>query len=62
MFLAWLSGHQDHFTMVGGLQSGRSAPHLAQLLRLADAANLLPDAELAASRARTYFATAGVPQ
>jgi hypothetical protein len=62
VFLAWLAGHQDHFTMVGGLQSGRSPAHLAQVLRLADAAGLLPDAELAAARARAYFATAGVDQ
>ncbi|MEO3778301.1 dihydrodipicolinate synthase family protein [Micromonospora sp. B11E3] len=62
VFLAWLAGHQDHFTMVGGLQSGRSPVHLARLLRLADAAGLLPDAELAAHRARVYLATAGVAQ
>jgi hypothetical protein len=61
-FLAWLAGHQDHFTMVGGLQSARSAPHLAQLLKLADAAGLLPDAELAERRARAYFTTTGVAQ
>jgi hypothetical protein len=62
VFLAWLAGHQDHFTMVGGVQSGRSPRHLAELLRLADAAGLLPDAELAAHRARAYFTTAGVAQ
>jgi 3'-phosphoadenosine 5'-phosphosulfate (PAPS) 3'-phosphatase len=62
VFLAWLAGHQDHFTMVGGAQSGRSPAHLAELLRLADAAGLLPDAELAAHRARAYFTTAGVAQ
>ncbi|PWU50325.1 dihydrodipicolinate synthase family protein [Micromonospora sp. S4605] len=62
VFLAWLAGHQDHFTMVGGLQSGRSPAHLARLLRLADAAGLLPDAELAAHRARAYLTTAGVAQ
>nr|WP_233512324.1 DUF993 family protein [Micromonospora deserti] len=62
VFLAWLAGHQDHFTMVGGLQSGRSPAHLARLLRLADAAGLLPDAELAAHRARAYLITAGVAQ
>ncbi len=60
VFLSWLSGHQDHFTMVGGLQSGRSATHLAQLLVLADEAGLLPDADLAAARARAFFATCGV--
>ncbi|SCG56704.1 Protein of unknown function [Micromonospora echinaurantiaca] len=62
VFLAWLAGHQDHFTMVGGLQSGRSPAHLARLLRLADAAGLLPDAELAAHRARAFLTTAGVAQ
>ncbi|MDI5941111.1 DUF993 family protein, partial [Micromonospora sp. DH15] len=62
VFLAWLTGHQDHFTMVGGQQAGRSPAHLARLLVLADAAGLLPDAELAAARARAYFTVAGVPQ
>ncbi len=62
VFLAWLAGHQDHFTMVAGLQSGRSAAHLATLLVLADEAGLLPDAELAAARARAYFTVAGVGQ
>ncbi|MFL6127090.1 DUF993 family protein, partial [Actinophytocola sp.] len=62
VFLAWLSGHQQHFTMVGGLQSGRSVTHLARLLVLADEAGLLPHADLAAARARSFFAVAGVPQ
>ncbi|TCC00333.1 dihydrodipicolinate synthase family protein [Micromonospora zingiberis] len=62
VFLAWLAGHQDHFTMVGGVQSGRSPAHLATLLTLADAAGLLPDADLAAARARAYFTVAGVTQ
>ncbi|HET6533384.1 MAG TPA: DUF993 family protein [Actinoplanes sp.] len=62
VFLAWLGGHQDHFTMVGGAHSGRSPVHLAELIRLADAAGLLPDAGLAAHRARAYFTTAGVAQ
>ncbi len=62
VFLAWLAGHQDHFTMVAGAQSGRSARHLGTLLRLADAAGLLPDAGRAAHRARAYFTTAGGAQ
>jgi Protein of unknown function (DUF993) len=62
VFLSWLAGYQDHFVMVGGLQSGRSPAHCARLLELADAAGLLPDAELAAARARAYFTVAGVPQ
>jgi Protein of unknown function (DUF993) len=62
VFLSWLAGHQDHFVMVGGLQSGRSPVHCAALLELADGTGLLPDAELAAARARAYFGVAGVPQ
>jgi hypothetical protein len=60
VFLAWLTGHQSHFVMVGGLQSARSIPHLAELLVLADAAGLLPDAELATARMRHFLAVAGV--
>ena len=37
VFLAWLNGHQDHFRMVGGLESARSIAHLAELFALADA-------------------------
>jgi hypothetical protein len=62
VFLSWLAGHQDHFTMVGGLHSGRSASHLAVLLKLADTAGLLPDADRAAARARAFFTVAGVDQ
>ena len=51
-FLAWLAGHQPGFTMVGGLQSARSAVHLGRLFGLADDAGLLPDPELAAHRMR----------
>lgn len=62
VFLAWLAGHQDHFTMVAGLQSARSVPHLAHLFALADRAGLLPDPELAAQRMRRFLALAGVEQ
>uniref|UniRef100_A0AAU1LQW7 Dihydrodipicolinate synthase family protein n=1 Tax=Streptomyces sp. NBC_00148 TaxID=2903626 RepID=A0AAU1LQW7_9ACTN len=50
VFLAWLAGHQDHFTMVGGLQSARSLPHLAKAYELADRLGLFPDPELAEAR------------
>ncbi|WP_236240768.1 dihydrodipicolinate synthase family protein [Streptomyces sp. CC228A] len=50
VLLAWLSGHQDHFTMVGGLQSARSLPHLARAYELADGLGLFPDPELARDR------------
>ncbi|GAA2759211.1 dihydrodipicolinate synthase family protein [Actinopolymorpha rutila] len=59
-FLAWLSGHQDAFAMVGGLQSARSVPHLAEAFRLADQAGLLPDPDLAVARMRTFLALHGV--
>ncbi|MEV6055127.1 dihydrodipicolinate synthase family protein [Streptomyces sp. NPDC052107] len=60
VFLAWLAGHQNHFTMVAGAQSGRSVPHLVELFRLADAAGVLPDPERAAHRMRQFLAVAGV--
>ena len=60
VFLAYLNGHQDHFRMVGGLESGRSAVHLGQLFVLADQAGLLRDAELAVDRIRPVMALAGV--
>ena len=43
VFMAWLNGHQSHFTMIGGQQSTRSVLHLAELFRLADSAGLLRD-------------------
>ncbi|MBP6895160.1 MAG: dihydrodipicolinate synthase family protein [Pseudacidovorax sp.] len=60
VFMAWLNGHQSHFTMVGGQQSTRSLPHLAELFRLADAAHLLADPELAVRRMKALLATHGV--
>jgi Protein of unknown function (DUF993) len=60
VFLAWLTGHQEAFAMVGGAAAARSLPHLAQVLRLADAAGLLPDPDLAAARMRRVLAVAGV--
>jgi hypothetical protein len=60
VFLAYLNGLQDHFTMIGGQQSARSIVHLAELFRLADAARVLRDPELAASRMRQVLALAGV--
>lgn len=60
VFMAWLNGHQKHFTMVGGQQSTRSLVHLAQLFRLADQAHLLEQPELAVRRMRTLLAMHGV--
>jgi len=60
VFLAYLNGLQDHFLMVGGQQSARFLVHLAELFRLADAARVLHDPELAASRMSAVLATGGI--
>ena len=59
-FLAWLAGHQPGFVMVGGLQSGRSLPHLVRAAGLASRAGVLGDPELAAHRLRALLAAGGV--
>jgi hypothetical protein len=60
VFLAWLNDHQSHFAMVGGQQSARSVLHLCALFRLADAAGLLRDAELAIARMRDFLRLNGI--
>jgi hypothetical protein len=62
VFLAWINGHQSHFTMIGGQQSARSLVHLAELVRLADAAGLIRDPQLATLRLRAWLAVHGVGQ
>ncbi|MFJ8144748.1 dihydrodipicolinate synthase family protein [Streptomyces sp. NPDC096048] len=62
VFLAWLAGHQSHFTMVGGLQSARSLPHLARAYELADGLGLFPDPKRAEERMRTLLSLYGVDQ
>jgi hypothetical protein len=59
VFLNWLTGHQDHFVMVGGAQAGRSPAHLAKLIELARAAGVLPDTDLTAARIRAWRTTVG---
>ncbi|HEX9822362.1 MAG TPA: dihydrodipicolinate synthase family protein [Methylomirabilota bacterium] len=60
VFAAYLNGHQSHFRMVGGLESARSIVHLSAQFRLMDAAGLLRDPELAATRMGRVLAVAGV--
>jgi hypothetical protein len=60
IFLAYLNGHQSHFVMVGGQQSARSLLHLVQAFKLADAAGLIRDPDLAASRLTDVMRTHGV--
>jgi hypothetical protein len=60
VFMAYLNGLQDHFTLVGGQESARSTLHLAELFRLADTAGLLSDPDKAATRMRVVMASRGV--
>jgi hypothetical protein len=60
VFMAYLNGHQDHFTMVGGQESARSTLHLAELFRLADKAGLLADPELATARMKAVLSLRGI--
>ncbi|MGF1624417.1 MAG: dihydrodipicolinate synthase family protein [Alphaproteobacteria bacterium] len=60
VFLAYLNGHQDHFTMVGGQESARSLLHLSELFRLADQARLFTDPENAAARMKRVLAVHGL--
>jgi hypothetical protein len=62
VFLAYLNGHQRHFTMLGGQQSARSIVHLSELFVLADKARLLADPELAAHRMKLMLQLAGVEE
>ncbi len=60
VFMAYLNGHQEHFRMIGGLESARSITHLSELFVLADQAGLLREPELAARRMRHVLALAGI--
>ena len=58
-FLAWLNGHQQAFTMVGGMHSARSLPHLSRTVELAAATGNLEDPALAAERWHGMLRLAG---
>jgi hypothetical protein len=60
VFFAYLNGHQSHFVMVGGQQSARSLLHLVEAFKLADAAGLIRDPELAVARLSTILQIHGV--
>jgi hypothetical protein len=59
-FLSWLNGHQESFSMVGGLHSARSLPHLSEIVRLANASGALERPELAAARWHGLLALNGI--
>ncbi len=60
VFLAYLNGLQDHFTMIGGQESTRSTLHFAELFRLVDKANVLADPEDATRRMKSFLTIRGV--
>jgi hypothetical protein len=60
VFLAYLNGHQRHFVMAGGQESARSLLHLVEAVRLADAAGLISDPDMAAHRLVSVLRTHGV--
>jgi hypothetical protein len=60
VLLAWLNGFQDHFTMIGGMQSARGIAHYADVFQLADAAGLLRDPGLAVRRMQALCLMHGV--
>lgn len=60
VFLAWLNGHQNHFTMPAGMQSARGVNHYAEVFRLADQANVLDRPELAVRRMKAFLTAYGV--
>ncbi len=60
VFMSYLNGHQDHFTMVGGQQSARSIVHLSEIFKLADKAGLLKNPEHATERMRRVLAVHGI--
>jgi Protein of unknown function (DUF993) len=60
VFLAYLNGHQKHFVMVGGQQSGRSLLHLVEAFKLADAAGLIRDPDLATARLADVMRVHGI--
>lgn len=59
-FLSWLNGHQDAFSMVGGLHAARSLPHLSEIVRLANESGALERPELAAARWSSHLTLNGV--
>jgi Protein of unknown function (DUF993) len=60
VFLAFLNGFQQHFRMVGGLESARSISHLCQLFVLAGQAGAIVDPDLAIHRMHRFLQFEGV--
>jgi len=62
VFIAWLNGLQNHFSMVGGMESARGVAHYARVFQLADQCGALTDPPLATRRMQQFLQVhAGVP-
>lgn len=62
-FLAWLNGHQDHFSMACAMESARSVLHFAEVFRKADACGALIKPALAVQRMKAFLQVrAGIEQ
>ncbi|MDQ0564023.1 hypothetical protein QO004_005840 [Rhizobium mesoamericanum] len=60
VFLAWLNGRQNHFSLPAGMQSARGINHYADIFRLADKANVLDKPELAVTRMKHFVGVFGI--
>ncbi len=60
VFLAWLNGFQDHFTMLRGAQSARSLPYFVDCFKMADQCGILRDPDGAIKRMRNLLSVYGV--
>jgi Protein of unknown function (DUF993) len=60
VFLAWLNGHQSHFSLPAGMQSARGVTHYAEIFRLADQASGLDQPELAVKRMKSFLGVFGI--
>ena len=60
VFLAWLNGFQDHFSMIGGMQSARGILHYADIFRLADQAGLIINPDMASARMKNLCQINGI--
>jgi Protein of unknown function (DUF993) len=56
VFLAWLNGHQKHFSMAAGAQASRGIAHYARVFELADSCGVLTDPDAALVRMRQFLA------
>jgi hypothetical protein len=59
VFLAWLNGHQKHFSMAAGAQASRGIAHYAQVFELADSCGVLTDPDMALVKMRKFLAVYG---